>query len=71
LRIGCADFTVASGTGGNWYYTQITYLGRYYIKLAFQQYHQNRIDDVKLAEYLDTKPRNIGALEEYFLQGSK
>ena len=57
------------GTGGNWYYTQITYLGRDYIKLAFQQYHQNRIDDVQLAEYLDTKPRNIGVLEEYFLQG--
>jgi Zn-dependent peptidase ImmA (M78 family) len=60
-----------AGSGGNWYYTQITYLGRDYISLAFQQYHQNRIDDAQLAEYLDTKPRNIGTLEEYFLQGSQ
>ncbi len=59
------------GSGGNWYYTQITYLGREYINLAFQQYHRNSIDDAQLAEYLDTKPRNIGALEEYFLRGSR
>ncbi|HME23820.1 MAG TPA: ImmA/IrrE family metallo-endopeptidase [Acetobacteraceae bacterium] len=59
------------GSGGNWYYTQIIYLGRDYINLAFRQYHQNRIDDAQLAEYLDTKPRNIGTLEEYFLQGSQ
>ena len=54
------------GSGGNWYRTQITYLGRDYIELAFRQYYQNRIDDAQLAEYLDTKPRNIGVLEEYF-----
>jgi Zn-dependent peptidase ImmA (M78 family) len=54
------------GSGGNWYRTQITYLGREYIELAFQQYYQNRIDDAQLAEYLDTKPRNVGTLEEYF-----
>jgi Zn-dependent peptidase ImmA (M78 family) len=61
----------SGGSGGNWYYTQITYLGRDYINLAFRQYHQNRIDDAQLAEYLDTKPRNVGTLEEYFLQGSQ
>jgi Zn-dependent peptidase ImmA (M78 family) len=55
-----------SGSGGNWYRTQITYLGREYIELAFRQYYQNRIDDAQLAEYLDTKPRNVGTLEEYF-----
>ena len=46
----------------------IAYLGRDYIALAFSQYYQNRIDDRQLAEYLDTKPRNIGALEDYFLR---
>jgi Zn-dependent peptidase ImmA (M78 family)/transcriptional regulator with XRE-family HTH domain len=68
-----ADVWVAQKTGsggGNWYYTQITYLGRHYIGLAFRQFHQNRIDDTQLAEYLDTKPRNVGTLEEYFLRGS-
>jgi Zn-dependent peptidase ImmA (M78 family)/transcriptional regulator with XRE-family HTH domain len=54
------------GSGGDWYRTQIAYLGRDYIELAFRQYYQNRIDDAQLAEYLNTKPRNIGTLEEYF-----
>lgn len=54
------------GSGGNWYRTQITYLGREYIELAFRQYYQNKIDDEQLAEYLDTKPRNVSTLEEYF-----
>jgi Zn-dependent peptidase ImmA (M78 family)/transcriptional regulator with XRE-family HTH domain len=54
------------GSGGDWYRTQIAYLGRDYIELAFRQYYQSRIDDAQLAEYLNTKPRNIGTLEEYF-----
>jgi Zn-dependent peptidase ImmA (M78 family) len=55
-----------SGQGGDFYWTKISYLGREYIALALRQYHQNRIDDAQLAEYLDTKPKNLGALEEYF-----
>jgi hypothetical protein len=61
----------SAGSGGNWYRTQIAYLGRDYIGLAFRQYHQNRIDDEQLAAYLETKPKNLGALEEYFTQGSQ
>jgi Zn-dependent peptidase ImmA (M78 family)/transcriptional regulator with XRE-family HTH domain len=57
-----------SGTGGNPYWTKIAYLGREYIELALRQYHQRRIDEAKLAEYLDSKPRYVGALEEYFLR---
>jgi Zn-dependent peptidase ImmA (M78 family) len=55
-----------SGSGGDWYRTQIAYLGRDYMELAFRQYYQNRIDETQLAEYLNTKPRNVGTLEEYF-----
>jgi Zn-dependent peptidase ImmA (M78 family) len=58
------------GGGGDFYNTKIAYLGREYIALAFQQYHQNRIDDEQLAEYLDTKPKNVGTLEEYFTAGT-
>jgi len=57
------------GSGGNWYYTKIAYLGRGYINLAFSQYYQNRIDEIQLADYLDTKPRNLSSLEEYFARG--
>ena len=57
------------GVGGNPYWTKIAYLGREYIELALRQYHQNRIDQNQLAEYLDSKPRYVGTLEEYFSRG--
>ncbi|MFZ3326071.1 MAG: hypothetical protein WA231_09335 [Methylocella sp.] len=60
-----------AGSGGNPFWNKISYLGRDYITLAFNQYHQNRIDDVQLAEYLDTKPKNLGTLEEYFSKSSQ
>ena len=58
-----------AGSGGNPYWTKISYLGRDYIRLALSQYHQNRIDQVQLADFLDSKPRHIGTLEEYFVRG--
>jgi Zn-dependent peptidase ImmA (M78 family)/transcriptional regulator with XRE-family HTH domain len=61
---------LTSGTGGNYYYTRITYLGENYINLAFSQYYQNRINDVQLAEYLDIKPRHLSTLEEYVARGA-
>ncbi len=64
-----ANQRVPGGTGGDFYWTKITYLGRDYIQLALSQYHQNRIDQNQLAEYLDSKPRHVGTLEEYFSQG--
>ena len=48
---------------------QARYLGRDYVALAFSQYHQNRIDETQLGEYLDMKPKNVGTLEEYFVRG--
>jgi Zn-dependent peptidase ImmA (M78 family) len=58
-----------AGAGGNPYWTKIAYLGREYIELALSQYHQNRIDEQQLAEYLDSKPKHVGILEEYFSRG--
>jgi Zn-dependent peptidase ImmA (M78 family) len=60
-----------ASSGGNPYWSKLTYLGREYVALAFSQYHQNRIDDVQLGEYLDMKPKNVGTLEEYFLRGGR
>jgi Zn-dependent peptidase ImmA (M78 family) len=59
------------GTGGNYYNTKIIYLGREYLALAFTQYHQNRITETQLADYLDVKPKHVGTLEEYFLTGGQ
>jgi Zn-dependent peptidase ImmA (M78 family) len=57
------------GGGGNPYWSKLAYLGREYVALAFSQYHQNRIDETQLGEYLDMKPKNIGTFEEYFVRG--
>ena len=59
------------GSGGNHYYTKLAYLGREYVGLVLSQYQQNRIDDAQLASYLDTKPRNLASLEEYYLAGGQ
>lgn len=59
-----------STPGGNHYWTKLAYLGRDYVSLALSQYHQNRIDETKLADYLDTKPKNVSTLEEYFDRGN-
>ncbi|HEX8262861.1 MAG TPA: XRE family transcriptional regulator [Allosphingosinicella sp.] len=58
------------GVGGNHYWTKLAYLGREYVALALSQFHQNRIDENQLADYLDTKPKNVGTLEDYFARGN-
>jgi Zn-dependent peptidase ImmA (M78 family) len=60
-----------AGSGGNPYWSKLTYLGRDYVALAFSQYYQNKIDDTQLGEYLDMKPRNVGTLEEHFVKGGQ
>jgi len=64
-----ADQRRPSGRGGNPYWTKISYLGRDYIRLALSQYYHNRIDQAQLADYLDSKPRHVNTLEEYFARG--
>lgn len=58
------------GGSGNYYWTKLSYLGRDYVALALSQFRQNRINEVQLADYLDTKPRNVGTLEDYFSRGA-
>lgn len=59
----------AGGKGGDYYWTKLAYLGRDYVGLALRQFHQNRIDEGQLAEYLDVKPKNLEGLEQYFERG--
>lgn len=56
--------------GGNYYYNQMSYLGRPYVGLAFEKFYQNRFDAIQLAEYLNVKPKNIPEFEETFLQAT-
>ena len=60
-----AEQRQTGGSGGNHYWTKITYLGKNYINLAFSRYYQNRISENELADYLDTKARNLSKLESY------
>jgi Zn-dependent peptidase ImmA (M78 family)/transcriptional regulator with XRE-family HTH domain len=55
-----------SGSGGNYYFTQFSYLGTRYIDLAFHRYHQRRFDETQLAQYLNIKPRNLAAFEQLY-----
>ena len=56
--------------GGNYYHTKIAYLGDEYITRAFEAFHQGRIDEERLADYLDTPLRNVAKLEDHFLRRS-
>jgi Zn-dependent peptidase ImmA (M78 family) len=61
---------VQGGAGGDHYWSKLSYLGREYVAMALRAYHQNRIDEDQLADFLDTKPRNLSALESYFERGA-
>ncbi|MVT55736.1 ImmA/IrrE family metallo-endopeptidase [Bradyrhizobium yuanmingense] len=59
-----------SGSGGDYYWTKLSYLGREYVALALSEFHRSRISEVQLANYLDTKPKNLAGIEDYFARGS-
>jgi Zn-dependent peptidase ImmA (M78 family) len=65
-----AEIERDAGSGGNFYNNHVAYLGRRYIEMALRAYHQHRISEDQLADYLLLKPRNIAALEEKFLKGA-
>lgn len=54
-----------SGSGGNYYYNQGTYLGVKYTALAFRGYYQGVYDIEQLAAYLDIKASNVPGLESW------
>ncbi|MHA1344291.1 MAG: ImmA/IrrE family metallo-endopeptidase [Promethearchaeota archaeon] len=55
------------GSGGNYYYNQMTYLGEKYINLAFSKFYQEKITIENLSEILNIKVKNIPNLEHYAL----
>jgi len=54
----------AGKTTGNYYSTQISYLGDGYLSLTFGEYMSGNITKGQLAEFLDVKASNIDRLEE-------
>ncbi len=53
--------------GGNYYATQLTYLGDSFLNLAFGRYFQGACTAEQLAEYLDVNVRTLPGLEQSFL----
>jgi hypothetical protein len=58
------------GKGGDYYWTKLSYLGRDYVALALSEFYQSRISETQLADYLDTKSKNLAGIEDYFARGS-
>ena len=59
-------------SGGPSYFVKIyAYLGRKYLEIAFRQYHQQKINDRELADYLGIKTKSLEKLESYVLKGWK
>lgn len=56
--------------GGDPYWTKLSYLGRDYVSAVLNSYHQNRIDEVRASDFLETKPKHLAKLEEYYLKGA-
>ncbi len=50
-------------SGGSYYDTKASYLGRKYMELAFSRYYQGRLSLPELAQYLDVKASNVAPLE--------
>lgn len=63
-----SSYDTKSPGGGDYYKNQIAYLGKRYVLLALQRYHQNRFDDIQLAEYLNIKPKNVTNFEDSYLR---
>jgi Zn-dependent peptidase ImmA (M78 family) len=55
----------ATGGGGNYYLTRLSYLGEGFTRLAFENYHSGRLNEIQLANHLNINAKNIGKLETY------
>ncbi len=54
--------------GGNYYLTQLSYLGEGYTKAAYEQYQAGHLDRIDLANHLNINAKNIDKLVSYLRQ---
>ena len=57
--------TMGKGKGGNWYLTQLAYLGEGFTRLAFESYYHGRLSIEQLSQHLNINSKNIDKLESY------
>ncbi len=56
-------------SGGNYYYTHLTYLGPHYTGDVFKQYFSGKIDSVRASEMLQSKIDHLPNLENVYFRG--
>ncbi|MHB8104226.1 MAG: ImmA/IrrE family metallo-endopeptidase [Dehalococcoidales bacterium] len=54
--------------GGDWYLTQLSYLGEGFTRLAFQYYHSGLLSIEQLGQHLNINSKNLGRLEAYMVR---
>ena len=54
--------------GGNWFLTQLSYLGEGYTHLAFEAYYRGHLSKEQFAQHLNINAKNIDKLESYIVQ---
>ena len=59
-----------TGSGGDWYASQNTYLSERLAREVVGRHYRNQISVEKASEFLGIKARNFAGLEQRILQGS-
>lgn len=59
-----------SKTGGNYFYSAISYLGNQYFSTIFEKFYHGQISVEKASEYLHIKPKYFPILENEYLKRS-
>jgi Zn-dependent peptidase ImmA (M78 family) len=59
----------AESSGGNYYYTRMSYLGKQYLKRIFTDYYAGKINTAAVGKYTGMKAANISKLSSYMYGG--
>lgn len=51
--------------GGDWFLTQLAYLGEGYTNLAFESYYSGRLSKEQLGQHLNINAKNVDKMESY------
>lgn len=63
-----ANQATESGSRGNYYATQASYLGDAYLRLVFNKHYQGKITLEQVADYLGVRSKSVAGLEESMLK---
>ena len=60
-----------NSSGGNYYFTKLSYLGTSYTRDVFKQLYSGKIDSFRASEMLNSKVDHLPQLETAFFRGIK